>query len=389
MAELYPGGPVRSAALLLLLTCPACASSSPSVTGKAAVEALPGTLAASWQAYVDHFIQKDGRVIDHSAGAITTSEGQAYAMLRAVWVDDRPTFDRVYNWAVHNLNSSVRGDHLWAWKWGKDGRGRWRALDKAFATDADEDAALALILASRVWNQEGYLRQAQAVLADLWSSGTVIAAGRRYLLAGDTLCRDGTCRLNPSYCAPYAYRVFGEVDAGHPWRELADSSYDFLSRCSSLTKTHLPPDWVQLELKSGRLTLESPKDGQFSYDAFRVYWRVDLDWAANSDTRAKKYMQTTLDWILAEWRKRGQLPAVITADGTPAADYQSLEMVSALMPAVATINAAVAARMNRTVQEAYSHGFWDGKDSYYLQNWAWFGTALYDKNLPPHLRASF
>ncbi len=39
---------------------------------------------ASWNAYKEGSIQSDGRVIDHSNEKITTSEGQSYALLRAV-----------------------------------------------------------------------------------------------------------------------------------------------------------------------------------------------------------------------------------------------------------------------------------------------------------------
>ncbi len=323
-------------------------------------------------------------MIDHNAGEITTSEGQAYAMLRAVWLNDQATFDKVNRWALDNLNSSVRNDHLWAWKWGKDAGGQWRVLDKAFASDADEDAALALILASRTWNEPLYSRQALATLADLWDSATISAGGRRYLLAGDSECSKGRCRLNPSYCAPYAYRTFAAVDRNHRWSELADSTYDLLEACSRLSETHLPPDWVELDVKSGKLAPVSGRDSNFSYDAFRVYWRIDMDWTVNHNTRAKDYMRSTLGWILKEWQTHRKLPAIVTAGGLPGAEYESLEMVSGLMPAVDSVNPEVAAQMNLKLQESYSNGTWGG-GSYYLQNWAWFGTALYYKHLPPRL----
>jgi len=156
--------------------------------------AAASILKESWNAYVQRFIQGDGRVIDHSAAGISTSEGQAYAMLRAVWIGDRDSFDKTFNWALNNLNSGIRSDNLWAWKWGKDSRGNWGIMDKAFASDADQDAALALILAWRVWKDEKYANHARAVLRDLWTLGTVEVAGRRYLLAGDSLCKREICR---------------------------------------------------------------------------------------------------------------------------------------------------------------------------------------------------
>ena len=38
------------------------------------------------------YCEDDGRVIDYNASRISTSEGQAYAMLRAVWIGDRSSF---------------------------------------------------------------------------------------------------------------------------------------------------------------------------------------------------------------------------------------------------------------------------------------------------------
>src|SRR6185369_16294469 len=64
-------------------------------------------LRTTWTAYVRSFIQGDGRVIDSRSGGNSTSEGQAYAMLRAVWMDDRVVFDKALTWALNNLNHGV------------------------------------------------------------------------------------------------------------------------------------------------------------------------------------------------------------------------------------------------------------------------------------------
>ncbi|MGB3614395.1 MAG: glycosyl hydrolase family 8, partial [Elainellaceae cyanobacterium] len=53
----------------------------------------------SWQIYKQQFIQADGRVIDREAGDRTVSEGQAYALLRAVMADDPTTFSVVLSWS--------------------------------------------------------------------------------------------------------------------------------------------------------------------------------------------------------------------------------------------------------------------------------------------------
>lgn len=52
-------------------------------------------LQSSWERYKVQFLSNDGRIVDHSSKGVTTSEGQSYALLRSVWLDDRETFDKV------------------------------------------------------------------------------------------------------------------------------------------------------------------------------------------------------------------------------------------------------------------------------------------------------
>jgi endoglucanase len=351
--------------------------------------AVPPILKESWAKYVERFIQADGRVIDHKAGGISTSEGQAYAMLRAVWMQDRATFDKTYRWGINNLNSRVRNDHLWAWKWGKDVDGKWRVLDRAFASDADQDAALALILAWKTWNDREYWNAAQLVLADLWNLGTVRAGQRRFLLAGDSLCKGDICRVNPSYAAPYAYRIFARLDTGRNWNELVDSSYHLLETSAGLTRTHLPPDWLLLDLKDGHLALGSKKDSAFSYDAFRVYWRIALDRDLFHDSRAVRYLTESLTWLTKEWEVKKRLPAVISADGEGMAEYESVEMLAGVAPALTGINSDVADAMYRKIDALYSNGAWSEPDSYSIHTWAWFGTALHNAYAAPFERVRY
>jgi len=353
----------------------------PSAASRAAVP--PPVLEESWKAYVSRFIQSDGRVIDRRAGNISTSEGQSYAMLRAVWIGDKATFDKTYAWGRNNLNSQVRGDHLWAWKWGKSADGHWQVLDKAFATDADQDVALALILAYKVWNKEQYLQDARAILSDLWNSATTEIGGRRFLLAGDSLCKDSLCRLNPSYYAPYSYRVFAKFDNTHNWPQLIDSSYFVLDTASGLTQTGLPPDWLVMDTRTGQMRLSGTKDSAFSYDAFRVYWRLAMDRDVFHEERAARYIQRTLPTLVERWRRQGMIAAAISAKGEALVPYESLEMIAAVMPAVAPLDPDAARAMAQHLESAYAAGIWGDKESYYLQNWGWFGTALYDNYLGP------
>jgi cellulose synthase (UDP-forming) len=71
-------------------------------------------LSALWSFYKFHYVD-GGRVVSLDEDGITTSEGQGYAMLRAVWSDDSATFDSTWEWTKQHLQ--VREDRLFAWKW--------------------------------------------------------------------------------------------------------------------------------------------------------------------------------------------------------------------------------------------------------------------------------
>jgi endoglucanase len=74
----------------------------------------PPTPDALWAAYKQRFISAEGRLIDDSAGNVSHSEGQGYAMLLAAFAGDRATFDKLWAWTSSNLE--IRGDGLAAWR---------------------------------------------------------------------------------------------------------------------------------------------------------------------------------------------------------------------------------------------------------------------------------
>ncbi|MFT4977459.1 MAG: endo-1,4-beta-D-glucanase Y, partial [Myxococcota bacterium] len=87
-------------------------------TSIAAASTPTSVLHQTWRGYARGFIQRDGRVIDHREGSVSTSEGQAYAMIRAVWIDDPRTFARLLRWTTDNLQGGDPAT-LPAWRWGR------------------------------------------------------------------------------------------------------------------------------------------------------------------------------------------------------------------------------------------------------------------------------
>lgn len=129
-----------SLALLLGLAVPAAGrADAPRTSSDLSILQLDA-LSALWSFYEQTYLS-NGRVISLDENGIRTSEGQGYAMLRAVWPNDRLAFSSVWKWTKQNLK--VRPDTLFAWQW------KGKLLSTNSATDADTGIALALILASR------------------------------------------------------------------------------------------------------------------------------------------------------------------------------------------------------------------------------------------------
>lgn len=355
-------------------------------------------LIESWRAYRDRFIQADGRVIDREDGDRTVSEGQAYAMLRAVAVNDPATFDRTYTWAKNNLartnNEGEPTDLLWAWKWGQRPDGSWGALDPNFATDADIDAATALILASRRWSCPQYLDDARALLADIWEHGTAeFPDGSRQLIPGPAAAfrlEPDQVILNPSYFAPASFRLFAEVDpasgtdgsANRDWNRLIDSGYTLLNDLSTFSATGLPADWIAYNPTTDtyrQLPLDHPLQSRYSFDAFRVWWRVSQDAAWFNEPRAQTYLETRTPELIRRWQQDQRLPARLTLDGGAEASYEATAHYAMLYPALRQVDPDTAAEILRQkLEPAYNDGFWDSDTAYYTQNLAWFGLLPLD-----------
>ncbi len=345
-------------------------------------------LVPTWITYKERFIQSDGRVVDREDRDRTVSEGQAYAMLRAVMINDRPTFERTLSWAEANLARA--DDSLWAWHWGEAADGQWQILDPAFATDADIDAVTALILAARRWNCSAYMDLAKTKLDDIWELSTVsVAADQRHLLPGpaEAFWKGDELVLNPSYFAPYAFRLFAQVDR-RDWLSLVDTGYDLLAESTAVSSAGLPSDWIQLNLQTGTYTPVTAIDtleSRYSFDAFRVWWRVALDAAWFNAPAAEAFLASNLDYLEAQWQSDGAIAARLTLEGEALVDYETTAQYAMLYPALQITSPSLAGEIYRQkLLPSYEQGFWDNNTAYYAQNLAWFG--LLPLSPPPEIQ---
>jgi len=341
-------------------------------------------LQASWRAYKQRFIQDDGRVIDWEAAGRTVSEGQAYAMLRAVWMDDPTTFEQTLAWAERNLQrwqGDRRQDHLWAWTWGQQPDQSWGILDANFASDADVDAIAALILASRRWNRPDYLALARTKLRDLWQQAVITETETAYLLPGPAEAfrpQPDLLILNPSYLFPSAFRLFAQVDPDHDWMRLVDGSYTVLDDAAVLSTVKLPSDWVVVNIRTGGvqpLPESATLSTEYGFDAYRVWWRVALDAHWFGEARATDLLRQGLTHPHALWQSEQRIPARIDRAGQPLVTYEATAQYGMLYAAFHRVDPAIATELHPKLLATYDDGIWDNPDAYYVQNLAWFGLA--------------
>jgi cellulose synthase (UDP-forming) len=188
------------------------------------------------EAFFSRYVKPNGRVVRTDQGGDTVSEGQAYAMLLAVALDDRSRFDTVWRWTRQNLQ---RPDGLLAFHWSKG-----RVEENEPAADADLDAARALVLAGKRFGSEDFtgagVSIGEAVLGDETADLSDLP-----VLVGGPWARSGTPVVNPSYFSPRAYADLASARGDSRWDDLAGSSRSVTS--SLLADSRLPPDWARVD----------------------------------------------------------------------------------------------------------------------------------------------
>jgi len=322
-----------------------------------------------WNFYRYHYIE-DGRVVSHDEGGITTSEGQGYAMLRAVWSGDRETFDSVWRWTQANLE---RSDHLFSWKW------KGSVLDENAASDADTDIALALLLAAKRFAKPVYERQAIQILKGIWENEVFELHGANYVTGGNWAPLEDYPTIHIGYLAPYAYEVFVDADPSHPWRDLITSSYAILNWIFIDQKLRVPPERIYLDKKTGAFLLQKPnqrKAPRFSYDAFPIFWRVatDYQWFGRGESGLRDAM---LKFFEHEWQTQGKFFDNYSLTGNPASDLEPLPLYATVASLASTENTAFSEELTAVKLAPLRRNALRGKDTpYYLHNWLWFELAL-------------
>jgi endo-1,4-beta-D-glucanase Y len=199
----------------------------------------------------------------------TVSEGIAYGMLAAVYMNDRPIFDGIWTFAQAKFDANG----LMHWRFNADGSLASDGMGSA--SDADLDMAWALIMASAQWQSGAYLDAAKKMINAMY----------RFNIGSDGMLLPGdgwgsTDRTFPDYFSPAYMRVFATLTNNPNWSGvIIDRNYQILADVSG---THgLVPDST---------TRSYVHMGEYGYDACRTPWRIAMDYCWNGEPRAKAYL---------------------------------------------------------------------------------------------------
>jgi endoglucanase len=354
--------------------------------GDRAVFSYRVVLERLWSADKSYILNpQTGRTIDPQRQNITTSEGQSYSMMRAVWMDDKSVFDQVWKWTQDNMQH--QDDALFAWLYGTREDGSLGILTKQgggnSATDADTDIAVALLFAYKRWNEETYLTSAKKIVDSMWERSVGEAGGKLYLAANDLewAGKSPQIVLNPSYCAPYAYRMFFDLRPDQAWLKIVDTCYELVKPRPG---QRLPADWLAVERSTGNVVqAPAPLSANYGYDAMRIPWRLALDWNWFREPRAQAVLAEYTP-LGENWKQTSKLASVFQTDGSVAGSEEALAAYGGNMGYFLLNDRQAADRIvHDKLLKAYNpdSSTWKTLPSYYDANWLWFGMALYSNQL--------
>ncbi len=257
----------------------------------------------------------------------TVSEGIAYGMLLSAYAADRTTFDGLWNYYKDNRNSNG----VMNWKI----NGCSGIVGMNGATDAELDAAMALIVADYQWKSTGainYSSDAKVLLTAM--KNHEVESGTFVLKPGDMF--GGTDLTNPSYFAPGYFRKFASFTGDNFWISVADKCYDVINKNLSVNNAAggLVSDWCNASGSYSNQAGGYVNGGKkYTYDAARTPWRIALDYVWYGNSAAKTYVKKASDFSRVTIGGTKNIVDGYNQDGSKSGQYHNATFVGAFATA--------------------------------------------------------
>jgi hypothetical protein len=230
----------------------------------------------------------------------TTSESQGYGLMISQAMDDKATFQAIWNETKGKLVKGVVN-----WSWGKN--------DGTSATDGDEDIAYALYLADKKgWGTKSDADSLASAIMSNDVSGSTLKLGSNYNVNA----------FNPSYFAPLAYRSF----AGS-WGGVIDTNYGLVAKCQQ--SNGLIADWCKTDGTPASASEVGAQvcgkgmcsDKVYAYEAARAGLRLGQDACWGSGSQASPILTKLLTFFAGKYKGGDSIGSMMAgwllAQGTP------------------------------------------------------------------------
>jgi endo-1,4-beta-D-glucanase Y len=224
---------------------------------------------------------KNGTVIRPENGNDTVSEGIGYGMMIAVYMNDQALFQQLYAyWNAHLATGKLM-------TWCIPSGGGSCSASGGSATDADTDAAFALLMGSKKWNVASYKTDAMTLIGNIWDNE--IDKTSHLPTGGSNYSNSTSSKVtNPSYFAPGMYKAFMANGDTHDWGSVITAVYGVIN--GSLGGSDgLFPAWC-----TNNCTAVGSNGGAndmiYQYDSHRIPWRIGSDYCWYGTASATTYL---------------------------------------------------------------------------------------------------
>lgn len=278
-----------------------------------------------------------GHYVSIETGDLTVSEAHGYGMIIAAYMagydaDAKTIFDGLY--AYFRSHPSVGNPQLMAWK---QDQGCNSTDGGHSATDGDLDIAYALLLADKQWGSGGatnYRNEANLVARAILDSET--GPGNAFVQLGDWINPGDSEFYNATRSSdfmPGHFESFSAVLGRGEYDSVTNGTYGIFSsvRSGYSSNTGLMPDFILAANGDPYPAyggfLERNVDGEYSFNACRVPFRVGVHYLTTGDSRAEIALDTITNWL--KGRTNGN-PSQISAgywldgDPLPSSEYSSM-----------------------------------------------------------------
>lgn len=216
----------------------------------------------------------------------TVSEGIAYGMLLSVYAADKDLFDGL--WAYYKAHVNTNG--VMNWKMADCEK----TIGTGGATDAELDAAMALIVAAQQWAQPNYKAEAIALI-QIIKKHEMTAEGQT--INGDQWGMENPCR-NPSYFSPAYYSEYAKIDTANAefWNTTAINASNAVLLANAHKTTGLVSNWADNQGNETACGHTGGGADGYGADACRNPWRMAVDylWHGNEASAAAKIINAKL-----------------------------------------------------------------------------------------------